>query len=126
MTQLPLLISELIGWYIWKAKIKECNKEYHKIVELYDYDDGEMYRWTVIYNDTMEKHKNPLLYRDLSRPIIHPDYWIYNFTCSICSRVADLPQRYFYSGGLNNGNGFYNQIEKIKKYKKVNSWLFRK
>jgi hypothetical protein len=30
MSQLPLLIKELIEWYIWKAKIKECNQEYHK------------------------------------------------------------------------------------------------
>ena len=30
LIKLPLLIDNLINWYIWKAKIRECIREYHK------------------------------------------------------------------------------------------------
>ena len=30
LIKLPLLVDDLINWYIWKAKIRECNKEYHE------------------------------------------------------------------------------------------------
>jgi hypothetical protein len=113
MTQLPLLVKELIGWYIWKDKIKECNKEYHKTVNQF----GNNYSWTVFYIG------NSLLCRDLSRPDNQQDYFIYNFTWF--SQVAALPRRYFYSSGINNGRGFFHEFEKDKRYKKVNSWLFQ-
>jgi hypothetical protein len=120
MTQLPLLVKELIGWYIWKDKIKECNKEYHKTVE--NYDDYKFYDWK-IYNDTMEKSRNSLQFRDFSRPYNLDDYYICNFTCiRPYNTVANLPQKYFYSSGMNNPKGFSN---KNKSHKKVNSWLFQ-
>jgi hypothetical protein len=110
MTQLPLLVKELIGWYIWKDKIKECNKEYHKTVENYD-EYGKIF-WTTM--TTM----NPLLYRNIERPDCLPDYFIYNFTREMCTTVAKLPYRYFYSSSINNKKGFYVLIERDRRYKK--------
>jgi hypothetical protein len=44
MTQLPLLVDNLINWYIWKAKIKECNQEYHIYYRpFYPYIPGHYY-----------------------------------------------------------------------------------
>jgi hypothetical protein len=120
MTQLPLLVKELIGWYIWNAKIKECNKEYHKTLKQFGNNS-----WTVFYNDTTNIYSHILLSRNLSRPDNLDDYFIYNFTFIVSLRVANLPQRYFYSSGINNGRGFFHEFEKDKRYKKVNSWLFQ-
>jgi hypothetical protein len=126
MTQLPLLVKELLGWYIWKDKIKECNKEYHKIIVQYD-EYGEISYWTTMTTMTIftDQYRNPLLYRNIERPDCLPDYFIYNFTRKMCTTVANLPQRYFYSSGINNEKGFFNEFEKDKRYKKVNSWLFQ-
>jgi hypothetical protein len=40
MTQLPRLVNEIIGWYQWKIKIEEVNRDYSRRI---DYDS--QYGW---------------------------------------------------------------------------------
>ncbi|MEX0597273.1 MAG: hypothetical protein WD512_12335 [Candidatus Paceibacterota bacterium] len=134
MTQLPLLVNNLIDWYIWKAKIKACNKEY--CIKIPPFNQYRAYYWTITSNDNIKILFRDFQYRNLRDPGIqkgkHKDYYIYNFTF-IDDPVAHLPQRYFFSSGKNHMNGYFNYIEKYAKIfntmrsngKKVNSWVFR-
>ncbi|MEX0597275.1 MAG: hypothetical protein WD512_12345 [Candidatus Paceibacterota bacterium] len=137
MTQLPLLIKELIGWYIWKDKITECNREYHKIVE-FDLHDGDERRVNLInfYVDKMQtvKHyfRQHIQYRDYNNKG-YADPIIYNFTFHSIMRVAILPKRYYYSSGMcfrfgytNNSDQPFTDVrnnQKITSCRKINKWL---
>jgi len=56
MIHLPKLVSDLINWYQWKAKIRLVNKEYHEsyiYVEDYNHCDYLWYVKDSAYQVTM-------------------------------------------------------------------------
>ncbi len=92
LTQLPLLVDNLINWYIWKIKIAECNMEcvkfclcgegsdiQHRYLDYADYDDYEYNDYDMIIRSFINFSKYP---------------------------VAILPKRYFYTSGRNSKQGY--------------------
>jgi hypothetical protein len=102
LTQLPLLVDNLINWYIWKAKIKECNKECVKFLT----GAGE---WVYQYIQHRYLYKDERYHSGYIDPIIRS---FINFSKY---PVAILPKRYFYTSGRNSKQG----------YKFTNSYLSR-
>jgi hypothetical protein len=104
MSQLPLLIKELIEWYIWKAKIKECNQEYHKVVKsdpIYEQNNPIYLIKLHPIDEEFPQYYREFQYRDLLDTVDVPGIFlsIYNFTSYRERKVAILPKRYFYSSG---------------------------
>jgi hypothetical protein len=119
MTQLPLLIKELIEWYIWKAKIKECNQEYHLYYKL------ELCKFTgnqqVVWKEPVPE-KLLLVHPLFSKPTLRYNYRNISFTAGFyvqdirnlrfltagrpCIPIFRLPNRYrFFSDIYNQQKG---------------------
>ncbi len=103
MIQLPRLLSELIGWYIWKTKISEFNTYFlQKQSYLYDGVIKVSFPYVCkIYGSRVKIDR-------YSQPFILNKNGI---------RVALLPQKYYYSSGSNNQNGF------LPKFENKYNWL---
>jgi hypothetical protein len=117
MTQLPRLVHEIIGWYQWKTKISECNKEYHRILD----NTSAPYKINFhmdrrfIYDQTFQYRKSNEIYFENS--------FIYNFTCYGRTIVAILPEKYYFTSGINNPQGYttiYGNNKICSKRRKVN------
>jgi hypothetical protein len=132
MTQLPLLVSELIGWYQWKAKIEEVNRDYLSRI---DYDSQYGYKYG--YNrDRSVEYDTFYFYdrdrynsrgRELLMMHVHYRQWgeygmkiRHGFimrTSPNCrglgTKVAVLPSKYYYSSGSNNLQGFISKTIRV-------------
>jgi hypothetical protein len=115
MTQLPLLVNQLLDWYIWKEKINQCNREYSEIVDFESTSPDGMVR-NLIHKD------NFILHNFQYRAMPFVDIFIHNFTYHSRVRVAILPQKYFYSSGRTSRRGYVSLHPDVGT-KKINSWL---
>jgi hypothetical protein len=124
MTQLPLLVDNLINWYIWKAKIKECNQEYHKIVTYsYLYGRDSRINFYPIDKNLLPYH-HEFQYRIYSsNRISFMAKFIRNFTSYLERIVAILPERYLYSSGMSDPFGYrkLSDSKHVKNCRKINS-----
>lgn len=125
---LPLLIKEKIGWYIWKNKIRACNQQYKEIVTpienivflIYDYPKDAF---------LVKFHNLPLIYDQLIQTrnmnlMIAESCMIYNFTTYGKCTVALLPSKYVYSSGLSHKYGYKSRaINTLQIQKPPNRWV---
>jgi hypothetical protein len=120
MIQLPRLVHEIIGWYQWKAKISECNKEYHRIVyELL----SDTYTVNFHINRPFIFDQTQIFQYRKSDNINIRSSFIYNFTCYGETNVAILPEKYYFTSGINNPQGYttiYGNNKICSKRRKVN------
>jgi len=86
-TLLPKLVSDIIDWYQWKAKIKLLNNEYHKLFSLKKYYGVHI----LVYNENVTINWRRLI--DHCR--IYTFAHIYSFTQKEpYSSVCSLPNNY--------------------------------
>jgi hypothetical protein len=115
MNNLPRLVSEIIGWYQWKAQIKNVNETFLSRVTYHYYNNG-------IKFDVLGRLLNDPPILDYDRRDIGKNYGMFRHydTLLITNKrgtdVAILPRNYFYSSGSNNQTGF---LPKKNKY----NWL---
>jgi len=86
---IPELVKELINWYRWREKIKRVLVEYHQKVETWGDVEFIKYRMGGFIN-----------YRNIS--LLEGFDYIYHKH----DRVALLPNKYLYSSGLSNREGY--------------------
>ncbi|MEX0597274.1 MAG: hypothetical protein WD512_12340 [Candidatus Paceibacterota bacterium] len=128
MTQLPLLVDNLINWYIWKAKITNVNDEYWDKIDYHSqYNTDKL----VVEDDTYyfyDKYPADVImkvqYRSLDEPVTNINYhfFIYRYeklSGGIQSMVALLPLRYYYSSGSSNPEGFLSEAFAMKNDKQT-------
>jgi hypothetical protein len=121
---LPDLINKLIEWYIWKAKIKECNQEYHKIVK-YDCFDGYKPQTRINFypiDENLLPYNQEFQYRNYKNFPVSVNF-IRNFTSYLERIVAILPERYLYSSGMSDPSGYrkLSDSKHVKNCRKINS-----
>ncbi|MEX0597276.1 MAG: hypothetical protein WD512_12350 [Candidatus Paceibacterota bacterium] len=114
MNNLPRLVNEIIGWYQWKAKIKNVNETFISRIKYFFYNNGIKFDILGIDNpvpltpiETNHIGKNYGMFRDYTELLIKNKR---------DTDVAILPRNYFYSSGSNNQMGF---LQKKNKY----NWL---
>jgi hypothetical protein len=126
MTQLPRLLSELIGWYIWKAKISKLNA-YIILNSIHDEYNGGLFVNNINANPNKNKKYgiinaiavDPINYNGYGGRCINGNFLkIRHFILNkYKDKVAFLPQKYYYTSGSNNQNGF------LPKFKDKHNWL---
>jgi hypothetical protein len=105
LTQLPLLIKEMIAWYIWKRKVKELNVDFFGRI----YYDSDGYTDVIhLYDDSLFKNLHiPFQYRNLSiHALSFDDKFIRCMNKGDIIRVAILPPNYYFTSGSHNSSGF--------------------
>ena len=119
MNNLPRLVNEIIGWYQWKAKIAELNREYTSKISIKD--DYEHGFW-LIYNRHPGRVYFNLMGSSNLRIQHRFQYYISDYNKLIhrstdqgeVFSVANLPLNYYYSSGSCNLSGFL--PKKVKYY----------
>ncbi|MEX0597272.1 MAG: hypothetical protein WD512_12330 [Candidatus Paceibacterota bacterium] len=105
MTQLPILVDNLINWYIWKAKITNINFDYlHRIEYDSQYNTDKLVEHDTffLYHENQEDIKMKVQYRSFHEPQLNLDHFYifrYNESDHIRLRVALLSSKYYYSRG---------------------------
>jgi hypothetical protein len=128
MTQLPLLVDNLVNWYIWKAKITKVNNEYlHRILYYSKYHtDKQVEHDTFFLYDGEEYIQMEVQYRSWDEVEMKlEDFFIYRYAkpYSTTSKVALLPSKYYYSSGSSNPRGFLSETHKINNGRSKHYWL---
>lgn len=112
MTQLPLLVTQLIDWYIWKAKMCTIRDEYWNRISYHSqlFVTGKQVETDTfyLYEDEENEHvQMRIQYRtwDEARMEITQ-----HFICrDVHTKVALLPSKYYYSSGSSNPSGFLSE-----------------